>query len=219
MASTTDEYVQRRIKEIERAYAETKKTKEQQRMEGESSGEQMLADMEAKVDRETVERANYEMFKKDLEAVDAAIDSVSDEEDEERIVHSTLTLDPPLNFTSETWRHWRKATIKDVGKIVFCDFQYGDNPAFGELDDLEDVEDEFSEVQPIIYKEDGTISNGTYAMAGIFENVLIVPESILQGVTNEAPPGKHFSGQSLANSDTWSPAPDGMVWCGTNTPF
>lgn len=47
---------------------------------------------------------------------------------------------------------------------------------------------------------------------GHFERVLVVPEEILEGVQNEAPPGKLFSGRALPNTADWSPAPDGKVW-------
>jgi hypothetical protein len=40
----------------------------------------------------------------------------------------------------------------------------------------------------------------------------VVPDTVLCGVNNEAPPGSFFSGKTIRNSTQWTPAPEGKVW-------
>jgi hypothetical protein len=47
---------------------------------------------------------------------------------------------------------------------------------------------------------------------GHFEDIRIVPDAVLQGVRDEAPPGKLFSGKYVRGSRPWTPSPEGMVW-------
>lgn len=48
-----------------------------------------------------------------------------------------------------------------------------------------------------------------WAFDGRFESLRVVPEEVLKGVRNEAPPGKFFSGKSVTDLRGWTPAPDG----------
>ena len=55
----------------------------------------------------------------------------------------------------------------------------------------------------------------TWAFRDRFDEMKVVPEEVLKGVKNEAPPGKFFSGKSVTNPQeisTWFPAPEGQTW-------
>ena len=119
-----------------------------------------------------------------------------------------------ITITSEGSRHWRKATVKDVGRIVFL----RDAPEFGEFDDVGEVPDE--EFPDAVIKtaeictQSGELETPWARDNGTFENVLVVPDEVLDGVNFEsAPPEASLPGLSVPRSPSaprgrWSPAPD-----------
>jgi hypothetical protein len=120
-----------------------------------------------------------------------------------------------IHITSETSRHWREATVRDEGDIVLYS-DYG-GAEFGEFDEVEQIKiDDCVEQVATIFTQSGKMVQSSYAGdTGIFENVWVVPDGILQGVDDEAPPGRFFSGRSIkrSSSSCWSPAPEGNVCC------
>mmetsp|Transcript_18499 Transcript_18499/g.40061 ORF Transcript_18499/g.40061 Transcript_18499/m.40061 type:complete len:354 (-) Transcript_18499:71-1132(-) len=119
-----------------------------------------------------------------------------------------------VNYTAENHQYWRKATAEDAcGTIVYCAY----DKVFGDLDDTEEEPDEeFPDemcTMAIVYTQDGRQRiSSSLSSDGVFDDLHVVPDTVLRGVKNEAPPGKFYSGKSILNSSDWSPAPDGMVW-------
>mmetsp|Transcript_20524 Transcript_20524/g.37024 ORF Transcript_20524/g.37024 Transcript_20524/m.37024 type:complete len:374 (-) Transcript_20524:241-1362(-) len=151
-----------------------------------------------------------------------SVDSIIEPEEDPRdkLVSSNFSYNNGRNvrkitITSEGSRHWRQATVKDSGSIVYLPR----DKEFGEFDDLgEEPDEEFPDDGMHTTAIVSTFSGNTeepWAFNDKFEELLIVPEEVLEGVKNEAPPGRFFSGKSITASplrSTWSPAPDGKTW-------
>eukprot|EP00562_Extubocellulus_spinifer_P023677 CAMPEP_0178634740 /NCGR_PEP_ID=MMETSP0698-20121128/12784_1 /TAXON_ID=265572 /ORGANISM="Extubocellulus spinifer, Strain CCMP396" /LENGTH=356 /DNA_ID=CAMNT_0020274413 /DNA_START=46 /DNA_END=1116 /DNA_ORIENTATION=+ len=121
------------------------------------------------------------------------------------------TSNPKVHYTSENHELWRNAVPSDAGgTIVFCQY----DKVFGEFDDTdEEPDEEFPDVTipvAIVYTPKGMKT--FHESSGHFEDLKVVPEGVLKGVKNEAPPGKFFSGKSTVGSSAWTPAPEGYVW-------
>jgi len=100
--------------------------------------------------------------------------------------------------------------------LVLVSKDDGSDNIFGEFDDVEHEPDEEipdeTNTSAIVYTQNGDQWISGSSSGGKFDNMWIVPEQVLRGVRNEAPPGSFFTGKSVPNSDAWSPAPDGKVW-------
>ncbi|KAL7530439.1 hypothetical protein ACHAWF_003380 [Thalassiosira exigua] len=115
-----------------------------------------------------------------------------------------------VTVTSEGSRHWRTATVRDVGSIVYLPHC----KKFGKFAYLGSQNEETGEEQPwaVVYTFSGRRETGA-GYNDIFEELLVVPDAVLRGVKNEAPPGRFFSGKELSGrSSAWSPAPPGQTW-------
>mmetsp|Transcript_63989 Transcript_63989/g.74963 ORF Transcript_63989/g.74963 Transcript_63989/m.74963 type:complete len:383 (-) Transcript_63989:185-1333(-) len=125
-----------------------------------------------------------------------------------------------ITITSEGWRHWRKATTDDIGMIVLninnYDINHNQDGIFGELDDTEDEPDEeFPESinqVALVNLQNGELYTSSFALFGVWEDLRVVPDQVLSGVKNEAPPGSFFSGVVNTISTKWTPAPEEQVW-------
>ena len=159
-------------------------------------------------------------YKKDFAMADAAAALGASEETGDKIASATGDkivsatfryglLDRDITITSEGSRHWRRATVYDRGSIVFM--VNGDE--FGKFDDLGSDTNEFEEsISTAIVHTFSGKTEKPWASDDTFDGLLVVPEGILNGIKNEAPPGRFFSGRSVTNTQSWSPAPDGEVW-------
>ena len=125
-----------------------------------------------------------------------------------------------ITITNEGSKFWRKATVDDVGSIVmFYDYMADDSkmPLFGKFHDIiEEPDEEFPEectkFVAFVITQFSELWRNDYEGGGVYDNMFVVPETVLRGVRNEAPPGSFFSGKAIPNSTEWSPAPDGKVW-------
>jgi hypothetical protein len=217
----------RRIAEILNNYEGAKQTPQQQRAaEAESRGDLIESLVAGGVSAE-----NVAAFQRDLDeiALIAAGTSSIPEDVKDEIIHWTFhhfALGQIIHITSETSRHWREATVRDEGKVVlFSD--YGKAAEFGRFEQIVQIPNEDEDcvdedmVAAIITQSGKTVQSGYASGTGIFENVLVVPDVILRGVNDEAPPGRFFSGRLIKRSSNswltsnilWSPAPEGKVWC------
>jgi hypothetical protein len=211
----------RRIAEIRDGYEHAKKTPQQHRAQEAEDHASLLADTEANgASAEALAALQKDLNK--LAAIMANTSSSPDGAGEDKIIqwtfqHSALGQ---IHITSEASRHWRFATVRDAGDIVLFSENYGRTNEFGELDDIDEIPDEefedCTEKVAIVVTQSGKILQSGFAgHTGIFEDVWVVPGVILQGVKDESPPGRFFSGRSikaLPSSSSWSPAPEGKVW-------
>jgi hypothetical protein len=147
----------------------------------------LLATLAAKTTPEKLAR-----FKNDLDQVAAIVASVPDDDPsllQEKFIqytflHSTLGR---LHITSEASRHWRSATVQVEGSIVlFSEFGGLDEAEFGELDVIEQEPDEefddcMNKLANVITQSGKMFQSGHATSTGIFEYVLVVPDTILQG--------------------------------------
>ena len=202
----------RRLAGIREAYRDHKMTPEQKREESNRLMKEMIERMKIS----GAVPSAIAMFQRHCDEVDAL---VSDMPEEEPIVTATFNYNDGRNIknitiSSEASRHWRLATVHDVGSIVYLP----EDGEFGEFDDTGyETDEEFPDVQhttAIVCTFSGQ-QRSPWAFDGRFQELLMVPEEILQGVNNEAPPGKFFSGKSLTKPgerSKWSPAPVGQTW-------
>ncbi|KAL7535129.1 hypothetical protein ACHAWF_005068 [Thalassiosira exigua] len=196
----------KRLTDIRLDYEDHLKTPQQRREEDNGSIEQLL--------RKCPGLAQYGSVFQSLQPTD------EDEDPRGKIFSVTFDYNngkeiKPVTITSESHRHWRQATIHDVGSIVFlCNSMESDSKLkFGEFEDIDDEPDEeFPDEQHTVAQVmtfGGTMET-EWAQYGKFEDLLVVPEEILSGKA-EAPPGKFFSGISKSGNN-WSPAPTGQTW-------
>ena len=198
----------KRLKEIREDYERHKQTPQQRRDDEKESRNEMYEIMR----RGGASEAAIARFKQDLAAVDAAIANAPDEDPYDKIVSETFTYNDGnrVTITSEGSRHWRNATVQDTGSIVYIPMKN----KFGKFADTDyESDEEFPEEKhttAIVY----TFSGGKEtprAWDDKFDEILVVPDEVFNGVRNEAPPGRFFSGHSK-NGNGWSPAPEGKVW-------
>jgi hypothetical protein len=108
--------------------------------------------------------------------------------------------------------------VTDVDKIVFLS-NSGEAAEFGRILQIEQIpnedEDCVDEEATIFTQSSKMVQSGYASGTGIFEILLVVPDVILQGVNDEAPPGRFFSGRLIKRSSSswWSLAPEGKVRC------
>lgn len=205
----------KRLMEIRKAYDDYKLTPRQQRENQKEAGKEMLQMMRQKGTSESA----IAYLATHLGQIDLIVDSMPDEVPRDKIVSQTFNYNngreiSEVTITSEGSRHWRKATTEDYGSIVYL---HNDNE-FGEFDDIcEEPDEEFPEethTEAIVYTFSGRMQT-PHAFDSTFEDLLVVPEEVLNGVKNEAPSGRFFSGKSITSLNqrfNWSPAPDGMTW-------
>jgi hypothetical protein len=215
------------LSSIRRVYNNSRKTPEEQE---ESAGDGGLLAMQEERYRKgeiTLEALN--MNRRLVGSVANLMEQAREREARERAAkgpppkHATWTFEHSthgrITITDESFRHWRTATVDDMGSIVYCYegcmCRNLDEPGeFGEFDDVGEEEDEeFPEEThqtAVIYTQTGKLIE-PHECSGEFEGVFVVPGEVLLGLKGEAPPGKAFSGIS-SSSSKWTPAPAGKVW-------
>jgi hypothetical protein len=201
-----------RLAEIREQYETHRKTPQQRRDDSKKAVQDLLQTMR----RNGATESALAMFAEDMRVVDSYAEEAPEEDPRDKIVSETFPYNnggtiSQITISSKGSRHWRVATVEDVGSIVYLPM---DNE-FGELDDTGyETDEEFPDVKyrtAIIYTFSGR-QETQWESDGKFEDSLIVPDEVLQGVKTEAPPGKFFSGKSCTNSLSWKPAPDGKTW-------
>jgi hypothetical protein len=221
-AQRNDRLVQcanRRIAEIREGNEHAKKTPPQHRAQEDEARTSLLANMQA---RDGVSAETFAAFRRDLDSVAAIMENAGPipDGDEDEIIEWTFEHSAfgRIHITSETRRHWRLATVRDEGDIIlFSDYEQADE--FGEFDYIAAIPDEefkVHEVAVVVTQSGKRVHTGFAGDTRIFENIWVVPDVILQGVKDEPPPGRFFSGRSIkglpSSSWCWSPAPEGKVW-------
>ena len=214
--STTNLSLQnKRLKEIRECYERSKYTPQQRRDERKKSGNSLIEMIRGN----GADEATIAWMAQSIAAVDAMAAKVPDEDPRDKIVKQTFDYNDgnpntpiqKITITSEGSRHWRKATVQDAGSIVYLP---RDNK-FGEFDDTGyETDEEFPDVKQttaIVYTFSGERET-PWADDDKFDDLLVVPDEVLQGVRNDAPPGRFFSGQQSKSGNEWNPAPEGKVW-------
>jgi len=208
----------KRLAEIREAYECHKMTPRQEQEKQEEARRGLINGMRSS----GVSESMIALFEGDLRAADSysKVGDVPNDDPRDKIVTKTFAYNNGrgivayVTISSEGSRHWRNATIHDSGSIVYL----LEGNEFGEFDDTGyETDEEFPDTKhstAIVCTFSGN-RESPWAIDGRFEQLLMVPEEVLQGVKNEAPPGKLFSGKSLTNHherSTWSPAPKGLTW-------
>ena len=208
-SSTSKESLQnKRLKEIRQSYEYHKQTQQQRDDDMKQAGEELLERMR----RNGASEATIAMYARDFAIADAA---VADAPDEPKIVRETFNYSNNITISSEGSRHWRLATVHDVRSIVYMDmwpYKFGQFKDTGYASD-EDYPDEKHTTAIVDYFSGG--QDRPWAAGDMFNDLLIVPEEVLLGVSNESPPGRFFSGKTSSintKPNDWNPAPEGKVW-------
>jgi len=193
----------------------------QQRKEVESGDGGLLADIEEKYRQGKVTLEALQSFKASMASIqkfkeDIPLKHYEDEPEKTAEWSFNHSEYGQITITDEGAKHWRQANVNDVGSIVLIHDYMHDHPLFGEFDDTEEGPDEEfpdeSHTVAFVHLQNGEQYQSGYAHGGGFEEMQVVPEMVLRGVRNEAPPGSFFSGISTRNTNAWSPAPEGKVW-------
>ena len=198
----------KRLAYIRDEYEHNKMTP-QQRQEGlKKTGQKLIDGMRSR----GISEAVIAQYEDDIRYADSMLIGMPEEDPRDKIVSGTFGYEGvQVTISSEGSRHWRSATVHDCGSRVYLP---GDNE-FGRFDDTGyETDEDFPDAVHTTAIVSGRRER-PWAYDGRFEELLIVPKEVLQGVKNEAPPGRFFSGKSLTNSHQrpkWSPAPDGKTW-------
>jgi hypothetical protein len=208
----------RMLESIRSQYNACQRSPQQRRQAEQDASATLLADMEEKYRQGKIELEALNNWKQLTVELRKIMERVPVEEPRvnEKVVWSFLHSEyGNITISDDGWRNWRPATTEDVGAIVLFSDSLGAFEEFGEMDDIEQEPDEEfpDEMHDVatVYTQGGQRQTGS-AHQGHFEELRIVPDAVLQGVRDEAPPGKFFSGKSVNGSQTWTPSPEGMVW-------
>eukprot|EP00588_Corethron_pennatum_P011295 CAMPEP_0194282836 /NCGR_PEP_ID=MMETSP0169-20130528/23993_1 /TAXON_ID=218684 /ORGANISM="Corethron pennatum, Strain L29A3" /LENGTH=317 /DNA_ID=CAMNT_0039028269 /DNA_START=115 /DNA_END=1065 /DNA_ORIENTATION=- len=217
--------VSRKLRDIRDIYTTSHQSRTERDNSRQASTNTLIAGFEQSYNEGKITLAALNSMKANFAAVASILENAGEEEevsDTEKVVrHSFNHSDHGyITITSEGHQHWRKATTEDIGAIVLNVNNYNVNAnkdgIFGELDDTEESPDEdfpdSIDTLALVYLQNGELYTSSPANNGVWEDLLVVPDQVISGVKNEAPPGSFFSGVVNKTVTIWTPAPEGKVW-------